>query len=293
MSIDPRPFLENPKYFSVEPRGKLPFIIGVAGGPAAGKKSACHLIVELLRKKKGDYASSVATLSLQNFYRELNDEEKALAKRGEWNFDHPDAFDFELAEEVLTDLAAGKSVEIPSYDFETKKRVRNAYKLDPPDVVILEGILLLYTKPLRDLMHMKIFVDVDSDTRLARRVIHQSEVVHSYSVDYILQQYVKFVKPSFEEFILPTKKYADVIIPRGSDNLTAINLLADHIYDLLKQRRSTSENLKEGADKERNLAPPLASIANLGRSTPSSSPALSPTNDVLDIRSMIYTPVPE
>jgi len=208
----------------------------------------------------------VAVISLQDFYRELTDEEGELADQGEFDFDHPSAFDFELVEETIGGLLAGQTVNIPSYDFQTRKRNLTANQLSPPDVILFEGVLLLYPKEILDLLSMKLFVDVDSDERLARRVIRDSGMPNNFPVERILQQYVKFVKPTFEEFILPTKKYADIIIPRGTDNLAAIDLIANHIDDLLKGRSNRSQS--------RNQSPTDRSVSiNINTTIRSQSPA--------------------
>ncbi|RUP43655.1 uridine kinase family-domain-containing protein [Jimgerdemannia flammicorona] len=243
MSIDPTKIPSNPKFFDVGPVEKAPFIIGVAGGPASGKKTVCKMIMERLNKK---YDTQVKLISLQDFYRELTVEEKELADQGEFDFDHPSAFDFALVEEIIGGLLAGQTVHIPSYNFQTRKRNPTSRTLAPPDVILFEGILLLYPREILDLLSMKLFVDVDSDERLARRVIQDSGERYHLPIEKILNQYVRFVKPSFEEFIQPTKKYADIIIPRGANNLPAIDLIANHIDDLLKGRAS-STNVRSGS----------------------------------------------
>jgi uridine kinase len=126
-------------------------------------------------------------------------------------------------------------VEIPVYDFVSHSRVKQTQSVYGADVILLEGILIFHKPELRAMFDMKIFVDVDADTRLARRVIRDINQ-RGRDVMGVLRQYEKFVKPSFEEYIFPTKKYADVIIPRGSDNLVAINLLVQHIQAKLDER---------------------------------------------------------
>ncbi|CAL5368317.1 unnamed protein product [Camellia sinensis] len=174
-----------------------------------------------------------------SFYYSLND--KQLEKVHEYNFDHPDAFNTELLLSCMEKLKHGQAVNIPNYDVKSHKCVEPERKVNPSDVIILEGILVLQDPRVRDLMNMKIFVDTDcvllsnnpsydftsadSDVRLARR-IQRDTTDRERNIENVLDQYTKFVKPSFDEFILPSKKHADIIIPRGADNDVAIDLIA-------------------------------------------------------------------
>ncbi|MEE6496176.1 hypothetical protein FKM82_002248 [Ascaphus truei] len=126
----------------------------------------------------------------------------------------------------------GKTVQIPVYDFVSHSRKEETLAVYPADVVLFEGILAFYVQDIRDMFQMKLFVDTDADTRLSRRVLRDINE-RGRDLEQILSQYITFVKPAFEEFCLPTKKYADVIIPRGADNLVAINLIVQHIQDIL------------------------------------------------------------
>lgn len=210
-----------------------PFIIGVAGGTASGKSTVCSKIMELLGQKDLDHRKrQVAILSQDSFYRVLTPEQKAKALRGQFNFDHPDAFDNDLVVATLRDIKAGKTVHIPVYDFVSHSRKAEVVTVYPADVVLFEGILMFYSQKIRDLFQMKLFVDTDADTRLSRRVLRDISE-RGRDLESILVQYITFVKPAFEDFCLPTKKYADVIIPRGADNLVAINLIVQHIQDIL------------------------------------------------------------
>uniref|UniRef100_A0A8C2J196 uridine/cytidine kinase n=1 Tax=Cyprinus carpio TaxID=7962 RepID=A0A8C2J196_CYPCA len=186
---------------------RQPFLIGVAGGTASGKSSVCGKIMELLGQNKIDHHQrQVAILSQDSFYRVLTSEQKAKALKGQFNFDHPVFLTFHRKEETVT--------------------------VYPADVVLFEGILMFYSQEIRDLFQMKLFVDTDADTRLSRRVLRDISE-RGRDLEQVLSQYITFVKPAFEEFCLPTKKYADVIIPRGADNLVAINLIVQHIQDIL------------------------------------------------------------
>ncbi|XP_066547908.1 uridine-cytidine kinase 2-A isoform X2 [Amia ocellicauda] len=217
-----------------EHASRQPFLIGVAGGTASGKSSVCGKIMELLGQNEIDHHQrQVAILSQDSFYRVLTPEQKAKALKGQFNFDHPDAFDNELILKTLWDIMDGKAVQIP-----VKEESVTVY---PADVVLFEGILMFYSQEIRDLFQMKLFVDTDADTRLSRRVLRDISE-RGRDLEQVLTQYITFVKPAFEEFCLPTKKYADVIIPRGADNLVAINLIVQHIQDILNGGLTKRQN---------------------------------------------------
>lgn len=217
--------------------GKTPFLIGVAGGTASGKSTVCKRIMEKLGQVDVDHTErQVVTISQDSFYRELSPVDKAKAQKGQYNFDHPDAFNDELIYKSLQDILAGKKVQIPVYDYRTNSRLEDqTITIYPADVVLFEGILVFYFPEIRELFHMKLFVDTDSDTRLARRVPRDIKE-RGRDLDQVLTHYMNFVKPAFEEFCLPTKKFADVIIPRGADNTVAIDLIVQHIRDFLNER---------------------------------------------------------
>jgi len=211
-------------------RKKRPFIIGVCGGTASGKTSVCEDILRKLENQR------VVIISQDSFYLSL--EEKAIVDVQSYNFDHPNAFDWALLEDVLGGIKAGKRVDIPKYSFITHSRLKESTPLYGADVILFEGILAFYTQELRDTMDLKLFVDTDADTRLSRRVMRDI-TERGRTLQGVLHQYETFVKPSFEEYILPTKKYADVIIPRGIDNQVAIKLIVQHIRTKLDERDPT------------------------------------------------------
>ncbi|KRZ58755.1 Uridine-cytidine kinase 2-B [Trichinella nativa] len=222
-----------------------PFIIGVGGGTASGKSTVCQEIVSRLGAQRHGI---VAMISQDSFYRELEGEEKELATTGKYNFDHPRAIDFELLAQTIKDMKNCKTVLIPSYSFRSNSRIPDAFKEIPPaDVVLVEGILILYSSEIRDLLDMKLFVDTDPDTRLARRVMRDMNE-RGRDLETILYQYLNFVKPAYEEFCLPTKKFADVIIPRGGENLVAIDLIVQHILEILRSPRKLPNNPPVDAD---------------------------------------------
>ncbi|XP_006647152.1 uridine kinase-like protein 3 [Oryza brachyantha] len=217
---------EQPTTSGVENGHQEPFVIGVAGGASSGKSTVCKMIIEQLRDQR------VVVVTQESFYYGLSDEE--LVHVHDYNFDHPDAFDTELLLSCMENLKHGKAVDIPNYNFKTYKSVASARKVNPSDVIILEGILVFHDSRVRDLMNMKIFVDTDADVRLTRR-IRRDTIDKGRDIKTVLDQYSKFVKPAFEDFILPTKKYADIIIPRGGDNDVAIDLIVQHIRTKLGQ----------------------------------------------------------
>ncbi|KYN40453.1 putative uridine-cytidine kinase [Trachymyrmex septentrionalis] len=225
----------NGKLNGVE--SKTPFLIGVSGGTASGKSTVCKRIMEKLGQVDMDHQQRrVVCISQDSFYRDLIPAEKMKAEKGQYNFDHPDSFDDDLILQTLQDILAGVKCEIPAYDYRTNSLMKDQVTtIYPADVVLFEGILVFYFPKIRDLFHMKLFVDTDSDTRLARRVPRDIKE-RGRDLDYVLNQYMNFVKPAFEEFCLPTKKFADVIIPRGADNTVAIDLIVQHIRDFLSNR---------------------------------------------------------
>jgi len=206
-----------------------PFIIGVAGGTASGKTSVCDLILQQL----GDQRAVI--ISQDCFYKNLSHEEKQRAANKNYNFDHPDAFDWEYLFKVLQDLNDGRPVKIPSYDFVTHSRTEDYTTICAVDIVLFEGILVFYLEHIRELMHLKLFVEADADTRLARRIMRDIKS-RGRDLEGVLNQYHKFVKPAFEQYILPTKAHADVIIPRGADNRVAIDLIVQHISAKLDEK---------------------------------------------------------
>ncbi|WOL16148.1 uridine kinase-like protein 1, chloroplastic isoform X1 [Canna indica] len=206
---------------------RRPFVIGVSGGTASGKTTVCDMIIQQLHDHR------VVLVNQDSFYRGLTAEESEHVH--EYNFDHPDAFDTEQLLECMGKLKSGHSVNLPIYDFKNHRRCSESFrKVNASDVIILEGILVFHEPQVRDLMDMKIFVDTDADIRLARR-IRRDTVERGRDVSSVLEQYGRFVKPAFDDFVLPSKKYADVIIPRGGDNHVAIDLIVQHIRTKLGQ----------------------------------------------------------
>ncbi|EGC30484.1 uridine kinase [Dictyostelium purpureum] len=215
----------RPPWYDSKGNLKDPLVIGVCGGSASGKTTVCDKIIANLNVRW------VVLLSMDSFYLNLSKEVDPT----KYNFDHPNAFDYDLMVKTIKDLRAGKKVSIPMYCFKTHSRLPHKDTVYGADVIILEGILTLYSKELRDLMDIKIFIDTDDDVRLARR-LKRDIAERGRTLENVLHQYNTFVKPSFDDYIIPLKKYADIIVPRGSDNIVAINLLTNHIRLKLKER---------------------------------------------------------
>jgi len=222
---------------------RVPFMIGVAGGTASGKSTVCERLMEGLGQNEVSVEEKqVVHLSQDSFYRELNPVEISKANKGMFNFDHPDAFDNQLMESVLTDIINGRQTKVPVYDFKTNSRSPGEFTtIYPSDVILVEGILVFYYPTLRNMFNMKLFVDTDADSRLARRVLRDIEE-RGRDLEHVLHQYTTLVKPAFEEFCLPTKKYADVIVPRGAENTVAIDLIKQHIQDIIWRSNGNKES---------------------------------------------------
>eukprot|EP01127_Copromyxa_protea_P008308 TRINITY_DN1908_c0_g1_i1.p1 TRINITY_DN1908_c0_g1~~TRINITY_DN1908_c0_g1_i1.p1 ORF type:complete len:270 (-),score=48.07 TRINITY_DN1908_c0_g1_i1:72-881(-) len=220
-----------------------PFVVGVTGGTASGKTTTVDLILTSLDTQR------VATISLDSYYKALSPEEIEAAHSMNYNFDHPNAFDWVLLEEHLSALSRGKSVKVPVYDFATHSRSKTETQTihgSITDIIVLEGILIFHKDNIVDLMDMKVFVDTDADIRLARRV-RRDIAERGRDLNGIVLQYEKFVKPAFDQFILPTKKKADVVIPRGATNTVAMDLLVQHIGHKLQSKSQRQNTLKLNA----------------------------------------------
>ncbi|KAI9490878.1 uracil phosphoribosyltransferase-domain-containing protein [Zychaea mexicana] len=206
------------------------YVIGVAGGSASGKTSVAERILKNLN------VPWVVIVSMDSFYNVLKPEQSKLAHENNWNFDHPSSIDYDLLFDALCKLKHGKSVQIPNYDFSLHARTDKTTTIYGANVIIFEGIYGLYNKKIRDLMDLKIFVDTDADIRLARR-LQRDIAERGRDLQGVLQQYTRFVKPAFDDYIQPTVKYADVIIPRGLENVVAIDLITKHVQRELTERR--------------------------------------------------------
>jgi uridine kinase len=191
---------------SWQPKRHPPFVIGVAGGTASGKTTVCDRIMQRLNDK------SVVLISQDAFYRPLTEPEREAAKGNSYNFDHPDAFDNALLLECLRALAEGRAFDCPTYDFATHSRTSETRRIEPADVIVLEGILVLAVPAVREACSLRVYVDTDDDVRLARR-IQRDVAVRGRDVAGVIAQYQRFVKPCFDTFVSPSRRFADVIVP--------------------------------------------------------------------------------
>ena len=199
-------------------------IIGIAGGTGSGKTTVVKKIVQALPPHY------VAVVPLDSYYNDtshMTDEE-----RKHINFDHPDAFDWKLLVKQIQQLRNGEAIEQPTDSYILSNRLPETVHVEPKPVIIIEGIMTLINKKLRDVMDLKIFVDTDSDERLIRN-IQRDVVERGRTVDMVINRYLDILKPMHEQFIEPTKKYADLIIPQGGENLKGIGILCKYIEGLV------------------------------------------------------------
>ncbi|XP_023135752.2 uridine-cytidine kinase-like 1 isoform X2 [Amphiprion ocellaris] len=236
---------------------KEAFVIGLCGGSASGKTTVANKIIEALD------VPWVVLLSMDSFYKVLNKEEQELAAKNEYNFDHPDAFDFELLVTVLRKLKKGKSIKVPVYDFTSHCRRKEWKTVYGANVVIFEGILAFANKELLKLLDMKVFVDTDSDIRLIRR-LKRDISQRGRDISGIIKQYNKFVKPAFEQYIEPTVQVADIVVPRGGENFVALDLIVQHVHSQLEKREITVRSALASAHQGQ----PLPKTLSVMESTP-------------------------
>ena len=204
--------------------GQKPLIIGICGGTGAGKTTITNRITQALSE------ANVIILEQDNYYKDFP--ELPLAERTKQNFDHPDSIDTALLTEHLKRLRTGEPIERPTYDFTYYRRLPQTVRVEPRAATILEGILIFESKPLRELMDIKIFVDTDADIRFIRRMGRDIRE-RGRSPESVVRQYLDTVRPMHLEFIEPSKRHADVIIPEGGSNEVGIDLVIQKIRSLL------------------------------------------------------------
>lgn len=203
-------------------------IVGIAGGTGSGKTTVVKKIIERLPK------GEVAVLPQDSYYKDSS--HLPLEERQEINFDHPEAVEFALLIEHLKQLKREKSIEQPIYSYLTCTRQSETIRVEPKHVVIVEGILCLTNKELRDIMNVKVFVDADADDRLSR-VITRDTLERGRNVNKVLERYDRTVKPMHLQFIEPSKRYADLIVPQGGNNAVAIDILTSLIERHLDKKK--------------------------------------------------------
>ena len=200
------------------------YIIGIAGGTGSGKTTVVKKILETLPTDR------VALIPQDSYYNDTTHLTPEERKR--INFDHPDAFDWKLLTRHLNDLRSGRAIEQPTYSYILSNRLPETIHVEPKPVIIIEGIMTLIDKKLRNMMDLKIFVDTDSDERLIRN-IERDTIDRGRTVSMVVDRYRKVLKPMHEQFIEPTKRYADLIIPQGGENLKGIGILCKYIEGLV------------------------------------------------------------
>jgi uridine kinase len=206
--------------------GSRPLIIGICGGTGSGKTTITRRIIEALTE------TSIIVLQQDNYYRDYP--ELSFEERVKVNFDHPDSMDTPLLAEDVRRLRAGQAIERPTYDFANFQRLKGTVRIEPRPAIIVEGILIFESKPLRELMDIKIFVDTDADLRFIRRLVRDLRE-RGRTMEMVVEQYMNTVRPMHMEFVEPSKRYADVIIPEGGYNDVGIDLVIQKIRSLVRQ----------------------------------------------------------
>ena len=200
-----------------------PIIIGIAGGTGSGKST----LAENIRK---EFANNITMLSHDYYYK--SNSNLSFDERKKLNFDHPDAFDTDLLIEHLTKLKNGEIIYRPNYSFVDYIREEQTFKVIPKKVILLDGTLIFENKELRDMMDIKIFVDTDADIRFIRRLVRDVRD-RGRTIDSVIEQYKTTVKPMHEQFVEPSKKYADIIVPEGGYNHVALNMIIEKIRSII------------------------------------------------------------
>jgi uridine kinase len=212
-----------------------PLVIGIAGGTGSGKTSVTNRIVDLLDKTR------ILVIAHDSYYKDLAVYGEHAAP-DQINYDHPASLQTDLLVQHLIDLRQGRAVDQPIYNFSTHRRLPETRHVEPREIIIVEGILIFGEKRLRELMDIKIFIDTDADERLLRR-LKRDLLERGRSIDSVMHQYVHTVKPMHLEFVEPSKRWADVIIPHGGENLVGIDMVVAKIKAMLKEMGSTTWGL--------------------------------------------------
>lgn len=204
-----------------------PILIGICGGTGSGKSTVAKSIFESLPEK------NISIIEQDAYYRDQT--HLSLEERVKTNYDHPLAFDTDLLVKHMASLLDGNCIEKPNYNFSNHTREPFTTRIEPKDIIILEGIMILEEKRLRDLMDIKIFVDTDADVRIIRRIVRDIQE-RGRTLDSVINQYLHTVKPAHEQFIEPTKKFADLIIPEGGYNKVAIDIMVAKVRSIVREK---------------------------------------------------------
>lgn len=195
------------------------FGIGIAGGTGAGKTTVAKRVTART-------ADAATLIPLDNYYKDLSHLD--IEERREVNYDHPDAFEWDLLRSDVSKLLSGESIEMPQYDFTAHNRKDETVRVEPTEVIVVEGILALYDDELTDMLDLKVYVETDADVRILRR-IQRDVIERGRDLEGVIDQYLSTVKPMHEQFVEPTKKEADLIIPEGA-NTEAVELLQQKVH---------------------------------------------------------------
>jgi len=208
----------------MSPATDRPFLIGVAGGSSSGKTTVSERLADLTG------ASHLSLIRLDSYYMDWPDEPIEAKKAMNW--DHPDAFDWQLLNDHVAALTAGASVPVPIYDYTNYRRSGEVEMVAPARIVVVEGILVLYEPTLRERFDLKVFVDTDADVRFIRR-LRRDVLERGRTTDSVIEQYLSTVRPSHEQFVEPSKRHADVIFPQGGMNEPALEVLLARVRELV------------------------------------------------------------
>ncbi|WEV51535.1 uridine kinase [Lactobacillus sp. ESL0731] len=204
-----------------------PVVIGITGGSGSGKTTIAHKIVDQMQENE-----HVLIMTQDSYYKDNTG--IPMSERMKINYDHPDAFDIPLLKAQINDLLNYKPIEMPVYDFKEHTRSSETIHIEPADIIILEGILVLGSEEIRNLMDIKVYVDTDDDIRFIRR-LERDINERGRSIDSVISQYLSTVKPMYHQFIEPTKRYADIIVPEGGANDVAIDMLTTKVHAILRK----------------------------------------------------------
>lgn len=208
-----------------------PILIGITGGTGSGKSTVAQEIYKSLDEKQ------ICIIEQDSYYKDQS--HLSFEERIKTNYDHPDAFDTELLLKHLKMLCEGKAIDKPIYDFGIHNRVKETIRVEPKDIIIIEGILILAEPEIRNMLDIKIFVDTDADVRIVRR-IQRDIKERKRTLESVIDQYISVVRPMHLQFVEPTKRYADIIIPEGGYNKVAIDIMIAKVKEIAKSKQKNN-----------------------------------------------------
>ncbi len=214
----------------------MPLVIGIAGGTGSGKSTIAHNIKAAMAPEE-----TVAIIEMDAYYKDFS--HLSPEERENLNYDHPDMIDFDLFYRQLKSLIAGQAIDKPLYDFVRHGRLTEVDRVEPADIIVVEGILTFHRKEIRDLFDIKMFVDTDPDIRVFRRIRRDIEV-RGRKFEQIRKQYYETVKPMHAQFVEPSKKWADLVLPEGGENVVAIDMIVTKIREWLREHRANNHSTR-------------------------------------------------